>query len=118
MPRVVLGVTGCIAAYKACEILRELQRREVDVHVVMTTAATRFVGPLTFEALSGHPVFHDQFALGTAPANVAAAQRGDAGGIVASVFEAPERLDQDGCRLLISQISDDSAHAGLSSRLL
>lgn len=62
--RVVLGVTGCIAAYKACEVLRELQRREVDVHVVMTAAATRFVGPLTFEALSGHPVFHDQFALG------------------------------------------------------
>ena len=64
MPRVVLGVTGCIAAYKACEILRELQRREVDVHVVMTTAATHFVGPMTFEALSGHPVFHDQWALG------------------------------------------------------
>jgi phosphopantothenoylcysteine decarboxylase/phosphopantothenate--cysteine ligase len=64
MPTVVLGVTGCIAAYKACEVLRELQRREVDVHVVMTTAARRFVGPLTFEALSGHPVFHDQWALG------------------------------------------------------
>jgi phosphopantothenoylcysteine decarboxylase/phosphopantothenate--cysteine ligase len=63
--RVVLGVTGCIAAYKACEVLRELQRREVDVHVVMTAAATRFVGPMTFEALSGHPVFHDQWDLGT-----------------------------------------------------
>ncbi len=62
--RVVLGVTGCIAAYKACEVLRELQRRGVDVHVVMTDAATRFVGPMTFEALSGHPVFHDQWALG------------------------------------------------------
>jgi phosphopantothenoylcysteine decarboxylase/phosphopantothenate--cysteine ligase len=64
MATVVLGVTGCIAAYKACEVLRELQRHGVDVHVVMTTAATRFVGPLTFEALSGHPVFHDQWALG------------------------------------------------------
>jgi phosphopantothenoylcysteine decarboxylase/phosphopantothenate--cysteine ligase len=64
MPTVVLGVTGCIAAYKACEVLRELQRREVDVHVVMTAAATRFVGAMTFEALSGHPVFHDQWALG------------------------------------------------------
>ena len=60
MPMVVLGVTGCIAAYKACEVLRELQRCEVDVHVVMTQAATRFVGPMTFEALSHHPVFHDQ----------------------------------------------------------
>jgi phosphopantothenoylcysteine decarboxylase/phosphopantothenate--cysteine ligase len=64
MPMVVLGVTGCIAAYKACEVLRELQRCEVDVHVVMTPAATRFVGPMTFEALSHHPVFHDQWALG------------------------------------------------------
>ena len=64
MPTVVLGVTGCIGAYKACEVLRELQRRGVDVHVVMTEHATRFVGPMTFEALSRHPVFIDQFALG------------------------------------------------------
>jgi len=65
MPVVVLGVTGCIAAYKACEVVRELQRRDVDVRVVMTSAATRFVGPMTFEALSQHPVFHDQWALGS-----------------------------------------------------
>jgi phosphopantothenoylcysteine decarboxylase/phosphopantothenate--cysteine ligase len=64
MPRVVLGVSGCIGAYKACEVLRELQKREVDVHVVMTEHATRFVSPMTFEALSRHPVFLDQFALG------------------------------------------------------
>ncbi len=61
---VVLGVTGCIGAYKACEVLRELQKQGVDVHVVMTAAATRFVSPMTFEALSRHPVFHDQFSLG------------------------------------------------------
>jgi phosphopantothenoylcysteine decarboxylase/phosphopantothenate--cysteine ligase len=59
---VVLGVTGCIGAYKACEVLRELQRRELDVQVVMTAAAKRFVSPMTFEALSRHPVFHDQWA--------------------------------------------------------
>src|SRR5688572_13894184 len=64
MPVVVLGVTGCIGAYKAAEVLRELQRRDVDVHVVMTANATRFVGAMTFEALSRHPVFVDQFALG------------------------------------------------------
>jgi len=64
VPVVVLGVTGCIGAYKACEVLRELQRRGVDVHVVMTVAATRFVSPMTFEALSRHDVFHDQWALG------------------------------------------------------
>lgn len=61
---IVLGVTGCIGAYKACEVLRELQKQGVDVHVVMTQAATRFVAPLTFEALSHHPVFVDQWALG------------------------------------------------------
>ena len=59
MTTVVLGVTGCIGAYKACEVLRELQKRDVDVHVVMTQAATRFVAPMTFEALSRHPVFID-----------------------------------------------------------
>jgi phosphopantothenoylcysteine decarboxylase/phosphopantothenate--cysteine ligase len=64
LPTVVLGVTGCIGAYKAAEVLRELQRRDVDVHVVMTANATRFVGAMTFEALSRHPVFVDQFALG------------------------------------------------------
>jgi phosphopantothenoylcysteine decarboxylase/phosphopantothenate--cysteine ligase len=64
MPTVVLGVTGCIGAYKACEVLRDLQRRGVDVHVVMTKHATEFVSPMTFEALSRHPVFLDQFALG------------------------------------------------------
>jgi phosphopantothenoylcysteine decarboxylase/phosphopantothenate--cysteine ligase len=64
LPTVVLGVTGCIGAYKAAEVLRELQRRDVDVHVVMTANATRFVGAMTFEALSRHPVFIDQFALG------------------------------------------------------
>jgi phosphopantothenoylcysteine decarboxylase/phosphopantothenate--cysteine ligase len=64
VPVVVLGVTGCIGAYKACEVLRELQRRDVDVRVVMTAAATRFVTPMTFETLSRHPVFHDQWALG------------------------------------------------------
>jgi phosphopantothenoylcysteine decarboxylase / phosphopantothenate---cysteine ligase len=61
---VVLGVTGCIGAYKACEVLRELQKRGCDVRVVMTESATRFVSAMTFEALSRHPVFLDQFALG------------------------------------------------------
>jgi phosphopantothenoylcysteine decarboxylase/phosphopantothenate--cysteine ligase len=64
MAVVVLGVTGCIGAYKACEVLRELQKHEVDVRVVMTEHATRFVSAMTFEALSHHPVFVDQFALG------------------------------------------------------
>jgi phosphopantothenoylcysteine decarboxylase/phosphopantothenate--cysteine ligase len=54
--RVTVGVSGGIAAYKAAELVRELQRQALDVHVVMTEAATKFVQPLTFAALSGHKV--------------------------------------------------------------
>jgi phosphopantothenoylcysteine decarboxylase / phosphopantothenate---cysteine ligase len=59
--KVLLGVTGCIGAYKAAEILRGLQRRGVQVRVVMTRHATEFVRPLTFEALSGQPVIIEMF---------------------------------------------------------
>jgi len=55
-PTVVLGVTGCIAAYKACEIARALVKRDVRVKAVMTQAATRFVGPLTLRTLTDEPV--------------------------------------------------------------
>jgi phosphopantothenoylcysteine decarboxylase/phosphopantothenate--cysteine ligase len=54
--RVTVGVSGGIAAYKAAELVRALQRQALEVHVVMTDAATRFVQPLTFAALSGHKV--------------------------------------------------------------
>jgi phosphopantothenoylcysteine decarboxylase/phosphopantothenate--cysteine ligase len=59
--KVLLGVTGCIGAYKAAEILRGLQQAGVDVRVVMTKHATEFVQPLTFEALSGQPVIVEMF---------------------------------------------------------
>jgi phosphopantothenoylcysteine decarboxylase/phosphopantothenate--cysteine ligase len=55
-PRILLGVTGSIAAFKAPELVRELRDRGANVAVVMTKAATRFVGPLTFETMSGNPV--------------------------------------------------------------
>jgi phosphopantothenoylcysteine decarboxylase/phosphopantothenate--cysteine ligase len=54
--RVTVGVSGGIAAYKAAELVRALQRRGMEVHVAMTEAATRFVQPLTFAALTGHKV--------------------------------------------------------------
>ncbi|MGH9937192.1 MAG: bifunctional phosphopantothenoylcysteine decarboxylase/phosphopantothenate--cysteine ligase CoaBC, partial [Blastocatellia bacterium] len=59
--KVLLGVTGCIGAYKAAGILRGLQQRGVQVRVVMTRSATEFVRPLTFEALSGQPVIVEMF---------------------------------------------------------
>jgi phosphopantothenoylcysteine decarboxylase/phosphopantothenate--cysteine ligase len=60
-PRVILGVGGGIAAYKACEVLRGLTETGHDVRVVPTEAALRFVGAATFEALSGQPVRTDVF---------------------------------------------------------
>ena len=59
--KIVLGVTGGIAAYKAAELVRELVRRGADVRVIMTDNACRFVTPLTIETLSGHPVAKDLF---------------------------------------------------------
>jgi phosphopantothenoylcysteine decarboxylase/phosphopantothenate--cysteine ligase len=56
---VVVGVSGGIAAYKACELVRRLRERGAAVVVVMTPAATEFVTPLTFQALSGNPVVRD-----------------------------------------------------------
>ena len=61
--RILLGVTGSIAAYKAVELTRELVKRGAEVQVVMTEAATRFVAPLTFETLSRQPVLLDMFTL-------------------------------------------------------
>ncbi len=58
-----LGVTGSIAAYKAVELLRLLQAEGADVSVMLTPAATQFVGPLSFAALSRHPVETDVLAL-------------------------------------------------------
>jgi phosphopantothenoylcysteine decarboxylase / phosphopantothenate---cysteine ligase len=58
-PVVLLGVTGGIAAYKAAELLRGLQKAGMEVRVVMTQAATQFVTTMTFETLSGHPVRQD-----------------------------------------------------------
>jgi phosphopantothenoylcysteine decarboxylase / phosphopantothenate---cysteine ligase len=63
--RVALGVTGGIAAYKAAEIVRQLQDRGIRVQVVMTRAAQEFVRPLTFAALSGEKVITGMFAEGT-----------------------------------------------------
>lgn len=64
MSRVALGVTGGIGAYKAVEVARGLQKAGHDVVAVMTQAATEFVGPLTFEAMTRHRVIVGQFERG------------------------------------------------------
>jgi phosphopantothenoylcysteine decarboxylase/phosphopantothenate--cysteine ligase len=59
--RIVLGITGGIAAYKDAELVRMLVRANYDVQVVMTSAACQFITPVTMQALSGKPVFIDMW---------------------------------------------------------
>jgi len=65
MSLIALGVTGGIGAYKAVEIARGLQKRDHDVVAIMTRSARRFVGPLTFEAITGRRVITDQWSPGS-----------------------------------------------------
>ncbi|HEX9688912.1 MAG TPA: bifunctional phosphopantothenoylcysteine decarboxylase/phosphopantothenate--cysteine ligase CoaBC [Thermoanaerobaculia bacterium] len=67
-PRVLLGVSGGIAAYKSVEVVRGLVERGADVRVAMTRAAREFVAPLTFAVLSKHEVYVEVFGSGNAPA--------------------------------------------------
>lgn len=85
-PTVVLGVCGGIAAYKICELASRLTQQNHDVHVVMTQSATRFVAPLTFQALTQNPVHtslwpdntSDESGVAAAMAHIALAEKADA----------------------------------------
>ncbi|SPW26538.1 DNA/pantothenate metabolism flavoprotein [Edwardsiella tarda] len=59
--RILLGISGGIAAYKCPEIVRRLRERGAEVRVVMTQGAQAFITPLTLQAVSGHPVADDLF---------------------------------------------------------
>jgi phosphopantothenoylcysteine decarboxylase/phosphopantothenate--cysteine ligase len=61
MALIALGVTGGVGAYKSVEVCRGLQKRGHDVVAIMTATATKFVGPVTFEAITRRPVITDQF---------------------------------------------------------
>src|SRR4030095_9543425 len=61
--RVLVGMSGGIACYKACEVVRALTQAGARVHVVMPAAAQQFVTPLTLQTLSGRPVATDTFSL-------------------------------------------------------
>lgn len=79
MATILLGVTGSIAAYKACELTRLFVKEGHTVHVIMTQAATRFVAPLTFRTLSRNPVSVDLFDEPDewVPGHISLAERGD-----------------------------------------
>jgi len=76
---VVLGVTGSIAAYKACEITGSLRKMDLDVNVIMTKEAGEFVTPLTFQTLSGNKVAAGIFDMPEEwdPAHISLAQKAD-----------------------------------------
>jgi phosphopantothenoylcysteine decarboxylase/phosphopantothenate--cysteine ligase len=76
----LLGITGGVAADKAAELARELQRRGATVQVVMTEAGARFVGPPTFQALTGRPVYTDAWdpRVENAMAHIELSRRADA----------------------------------------
>jgi len=67
--KILLGVSGGIAAYKSCELVRELRRRGASVRVMMTSRATEFIAPLTFAALSEQPVLTSIFPQNQSPAS-------------------------------------------------
>jgi phosphopantothenoylcysteine decarboxylase/phosphopantothenate--cysteine ligase len=67
--KLLLGVCGGIAAYKAADLASAAQKRGYAVRVVMTQGATKFITPLTFEALTGHPVMTSPFTTSPSPAS-------------------------------------------------
>ena len=77
--KIVLGVTGCIAVYKAAELVRLFVKQGADVHVVMTESARQFMAPLTFQTLTGNPVITELFTLYEERkiSHITMAQRGD-----------------------------------------
>ena len=122
--RILLGVTGSIAAYKAVDVLRRLQEQGAEVHVAMTRHAARFVSRLTFEALSGRPVLceersdgeQEQYGIGHIDATedldaaiVAPATANIIGKIASGIADDPftSALMALGCPLLIAPAMND-----------
>ena len=71
---ILLGVCGSVSAYKAVDLASKLTQAGASVHVIMTAAATRFVAPLSFAAVTGRPVYSDTWSVesaGGAPTHIA-----------------------------------------------
>ena len=100
----LLGVTGGVAGFKIAEFSRELQRQGATVQVVMTEAATRFVTPVTFQALTGRPVFTDQWdaRIDDNMAHIALSREADAMIIAPASADFLAKLAQGSCDDLLS----------------
>jgi phosphopantothenoylcysteine decarboxylase/phosphopantothenate--cysteine ligase len=107
--RVVLYVSGSIAAYKACEIVTLLRKRGAEVRVAMTAAATRFVGPMTFQSLSGHAVAADPWEPGEGGVAAHGMAHLGLGGWAEVQVAAPASADL--CARLALGLADDAVTA-------
>ncbi|MCG9123187.1 bifunctional phosphopantothenoylcysteine decarboxylase/phosphopantothenate--cysteine ligase CoaBC [Laribacter hongkongensis] len=103
----LVGVTGGVAAYKTCELVRLLVKAGHTVDVVMTEAATRFVGPTTFQALSGRPVFLSQWdeRPSNAMAHIELTRRADAFLIAPATADMLAKLAHGLCDDLVSTLA-------------
>ncbi len=106
---ILIGISGGIAVYKVCTVVSRLAQAGAGVTVLMTDAATRFVQPLTFQALSGRPVYTSQWQHSEAhdPQHIAIADRCDA------VLVAPCTMDMMG--KLVTGRTDDVVTLALSA---
>src|SRR5687768_15805574 len=92
--RVVVGVCGSIAAYKAAEVVRGLVKQRAEVQCVMTPSATKFIGPATLAAVSGHPVHIDLFEQPERVMHVELARWTDAYLVVGATASSLERFSR------------------------
>lgn len=94
--KLVLGVTGGVAAYKAAELTRLLGKAGADVHVVLTEGGARFVTPVTFQALSGNPVWSDLWdgRMGNNMAHIDLSRQADAVIVAPATADVMARLAQ------------------------
>ncbi|WP_174874406.1 bifunctional phosphopantothenoylcysteine decarboxylase/phosphopantothenate--cysteine ligase CoaBC [Vogesella oryzae] len=104
---ILLGITGGVAAYKAAELTRLLVKAGHHVEVVMSESATRFVTPLSFQALSGHAVYHDVWDSrpDNAMAHIEMSRRADAFVIVPATADCIFKLAHGACDDLISTMA-------------
>jgi phosphopantothenoylcysteine decarboxylase / phosphopantothenate---cysteine ligase len=102
--RVVVGVSGSIAAYKSAEVVRALVKGGVDVRCVMTRSAARFIGPDTLAALSGSPVHSDVFDEPERVLHVEMARTADAYLIVGATASTLERLARGSAEDMVSAV--------------
>lgn len=102
--KIVLGICGSIAAYKACELVRRLKERGAEVRVVMTPAAADFVSPLTLSVLSGGPVLKGLQDAGWHMAHLEVADWADAVVVAPATADFLSRLASGRAELLLDSL--------------